>query len=332
VSPEQLEMHEPVGTLGHYAAPFDGLVLLGGGYLTDTFAWSTVQRAALIRTFEQQGKPVVLTGQQLGPFHSVTTARVMGEALRRADFVGVREPTDSLAFCREADVPRHALMGDDSFGLDSADDEARTLLERYGLEPGHFFAVNVRIGRYASEHEQHLDALAAQVRSLMDETGMPALVVPIALNETDSDVASGYRLKEAVGEDLLVLDESDPTPSLIKGTLGLAHGAVGVSYHFCTFALGEGVPAVCIYDGAYYGQKAAGLCAFWGDDRLALALPSTDLVPHVLSVWGDASLRDRLSVRAEEAKAEWHKVMEREIGNAFPRASGTRTPQSAVTA
>lgn len=44
------------------------------------------------------------------------------------------------------------------------------------------------------------------------------------------------------------------TPAAVKGVLGRAWGAVGTSYHFCTFAASMGVPVACLYDGSYYSK------------------------------------------------------------------------------
>src|SRR5262249_10110100 len=192
--------------------------------------------------------------------------------LRKASFVGVREPTDSLRFCERAGLRpgAYALMGDDSFGLEPAAPAAvEELLDRHGLRPGRFLAVNLRVGKYTRYQEDYGQRFAALVRELGRRHARPLLVVPIALGEGDSDAASGRRLQAACGGDAVrVLDAPGLTASLVKGVLGRAFAAVGTSYHFCTFALSQGVPAVAVYDGTYYSQKAAGVAAFWQDERL----------------------------------------------------------------
>jgi hypothetical protein len=69
-----------------------------------------------------------------------------------------------------------------------------------------------------------------------------------------------------------VMGTDELTPATARGMLGCAFGAIGVSHHFCTFALSEAVPAICIHEGAYYEQKGRGIAAFWGDERLSSPL------------------------------------------------------------
>ena len=102
--------------------------------------------------------------------------------------------------------------------------------------------------------------------------------------------------------------------------LGQAFGAVGVSYHFCTFALTQGVPAVCLYDGDYYGQKGHGLCGFWADNRLALSLQdltTLSAVKHIMQVFNDDRLRENLLRIAVEAVERWHSIFDQQVIKAF---------------
>lgn len=338
VPPERLQIDRPASapTLAQYCEPFDALHVVGGGTITDTFAWGLIQRAALARTFAAQGKPVVMTGQQIGPFASQHSLMLTARMLRAVRYLSVREPTVSRALCRRIGVAPVEVTGDDSFGL-AADVEATArLLDDYGLEPGRFIAINVRIGSYAAEHERHLQSVALLVQALTDRLRLPALVVPIAVSGKSSDVVSGFRLQEVVGGAVRVLDDDALSAGEAKGIMGSAYGAVGVSYHFCTFALSQGVPAVCIHDGAYYGQKAAGLAAFWGDARLSLALPSLDVgaaTEHLLSVWADEDLRRKLSKRAERAIETWEEAFARHVVPALRgQAAGAHAARRRVAA
>jgi hypothetical protein len=106
----------------------------------------------------------------------------------------------------------------------------------------------------------------------------------------------------------------------MKGIMGKAAGAVCVSYHACTFALCQGVPAVCLYDGDYYRQKAMGLCAFWSDDRLALDLnecASVEAADRILHVLQDQRLKSALQFRSSTAIQRWETVFDRRIRQVF---------------
>jgi polysaccharide pyruvyl transferase WcaK-like protein len=170
---------------------------------------------------------------------------------------------------------------------------------------------------YAASHEQYLKPVVDFIATLSDLYRMPAVIVPIAMNAADSDVASGYKLSSMYpGIGLRVLDEPTLTPALVKGILAFAYAAVGVSYHFCTFALSQGVPAICLFDGAYYGQKAKGLSAFWADERLTLPmkdLNSPEAIERARGLIEDQEFRQALRAEGSEAMQRWETLFDRKV-------------------
>lgn len=323
----QVEVGSERVALGQWCRAYDALHVVGGGNLTDVFPAQLWKRCCLIYAFAAQGKPVFLSGQQIGPFHSSQTKKSLQRALRKASFVGIREPTDSLVFCEQARLKpnRYAVMGDDSFGCAAAPDHVvQALMSRYRLTSDGFLAANIRIGKYAQGHAKHTQRYANLLAALSQKYDLPIVVVPIALNESDSDIESGYRLREAVGGDRVqVIDDTDLTPALIKSVLGQSRAAVGVSYHFCTFALSQNVPAVCVYDGAYYGQKAKGLGSFWEDERIVLPLDLGDaesMLRQVSNLVEDQGFRDNLGERAAAASQKWHQIFDAQAHELYSRS------------
>lgn len=314
-------------TVGDVCEPFDALHICGGGNLTDTFYWELVRKSILMCTFLEQGKPVVLTGQQVGPFGSMAFRRALSRTLRRIRFVGLRE-RGSWDFCERAGLDRahFELMGDDSFGLAPANDALVTsLLARLGLRPGEFLAFNLRLGFYSGGLDQSLDQISAMLEQVASRLRMPILVVPISLNRWDDDIRAGQAVAAKLSSSEVLILREALTPALAKGVLGKAFGAVGVSYHFCTFALSQGVPAVCIFNGEYYAQKARGLADFWEDKRLALALEgslATTAADSIARALSDRPLRERLSYRAGNAVGEWRSAFDRGSRAALAELAG----------
>lgn len=290
---------------------YDALFIAGGGDMNDVFPQALWRCCSLVHAFAEQRKPVLLSGQQLGPIRRAESSRLLASALRSATFVGVREPTDSLDILSDAGIQRDRIdmIGDDSLGIVPADRaEVDTLLARHGISAGRFIAVNVRMGPYTPVQDRHLRDLAELLARLSSMSALPLLAVRISVAEDDSDLASARQLSGALGGgSLTILDREPLSVALVKGVLGRAHGAIGMSYHFCTFALSQGVPAVAIHLGDYYDQKARGLAAFWGDDRLAMSIASLGgaAARPVHEVFSDASLRERLQQRAGEASRIW---------------------------
>lgn len=305
--------------LARFCEQFDGLHIAGGGNLTDTFLPELFRKCCVIHAFAEQRKPIVLTGQQLGPFRSRSLRRALGRTLRRANFVGLRDPGESMSICSQArlDQGSFACMGDDSLGLPPADDlSIHKLLGCYGLRENEFLALNLRFTTYALKDPNCLQTLASLVDRLTTLLGMPILVVPIHVTGSDNDVLSGQKIADASSATIAVMHGNDLTAPLVKGILGKAFGALGVSHHFCTYALSQGVPAVCIYEGDYYRQKAQALAASWGDNRLAVPLKGLDptaAATGIAAIVRDENLRARLSLVSEVATQKWRDLFQQKV-------------------
>ncbi len=311
-------------TLHELCAPFDALHMVGGGYLTDTFPEMLVQVFCLAQAFVEQGKPILLTGQQVGPFQSQILQTLAGRLLRGARFVGLREPTRSVELCQEfhLDPKRFRVMGDDSFGLPcSGEAEISACLATHRLEPEKFLAFNVRVGPYAAGHGDYLQFIARLAEELAGAFRLPVLMVPIAFNDGDSDDRSGEELSNLMQHTQVRRIDSDHlTPGLVRGLLGKAFGAIGVSYHFCTFALIQGVPAVSLHEGDYYSQKARGICGFWQDERLAISLQKANIssaVEHISTLLQDSPWRAKLRQQARFAIEDWQKIFDEQVQRNF---------------
>jgi polysaccharide pyruvyl transferase WcaK-like protein len=307
-------------TLGKYCEQFDALCLTGGGYLTDIFYGELFRKCLLMLTFAEQNKPIILTGQQLGPFRSEMLKTFLLKALSKTNFVGLRDHGYSLSLCLQAKLgaERYSVMGDDSFGIYAFDESSiEKLIAGYNLKTNEFISFNVRFAKYAFKHSAYIYKIAKIAETLIEKFDMPILIVPIALNDYDSDITSGERLAKAINSDRVSVmnNTAHLTPSLVKGVLGRAFGAVGISYHFCTFSLSMGIPAVCIYADDYYSQKARSLCDFWADQRLAVSLDAdTDLAAaHITKVFKDASLKEKLGIKKMQVFEQWQHIFDRQV-------------------
>lgn len=288
---------------------FDMLHVAGGGNLTDIFPVEVRRRCALINAFLAQHKVVILSGQQLGPFHDVDLEKMLMHTLRDVSYIGVRDE-QSLELCKQYGIPpdRFSLTGDDSLGITPGPKEKiAALLDPYRLQPGKFLALNMRLGSYVPEHDEHMETVARLYDAVAEQLGLPVLYVPISLNTIDSDTATAATLATRMRHPFRILDTAHCTPSEMKGILGNTQSCVGYSWHFCTFALSQGIPAVCIHASDYYAQKGNGLCAFWGDGGLAVSMhmPFADLLTHICHTLNDTSLPNHLLRRSAYAHDVW---------------------------
>jgi polysaccharide pyruvyl transferase WcaK-like protein len=330
IDPNKLEVENDRAsdTLGEWVSAYDMLHVVGGADLNDIFPQECWERCCLIQTFASQGKPVILTGQQIGPFYSSVTRHSLLRALRDVKFIGLRESGESVQICKQARIgpDRFAVMGDDSFGLPAAGgEEINSLLGQFGLSPGKFIAANLRIGSYIPGTMKYIQVVADCLSYISRRYGIPVVIIPISLDEGDSDVSSGYRLCEVVNEDWIhILDRGNLTAGVVKGIVGQAYAAVGVSYHLCTFALSQGVPAVALFEGDYYAQKARGLSMFWEEERIAMPLDrlnSREAIREVTDLIEDNAFRERLQIRAERAKRRWKEMFDLNVAEMLSRFS-----------
>lgn len=318
-------------TLGRWCRQYDALFIAGGGDMNDCFPEALWRCCALVHVFARAGKPVILSGQQLGPVSCPASRRLLLSALRSVSYVGVREPTDSLRLCKEAGLKesQFVVCGDDSLGMAAADSrEVDGLMQAYGLSPRGFIAVNLRIAPYSPVSDDAILAFTAMLAELSAICGVELVVVPVSVDEAESDVDSGRMLASHMsGVRMKVIRGGGLSGQLIKGLLGRAMGAVGVSYHFNTFALSHGVPAVAVYSGDYYHQKAKGLAAFWGDDRLAMPFEALDrqAAGRIHAVFEDEGLRQRLKARAEEASRDWEAIFAANVIRRLESLGSNRT-------
>ena len=306
--------------LKEYCKGFDGLVISGGGFFNDTLHYTLIEKCSLINAFISKGAPVMLTGQQIGPFKSTLTKKLLKKTLKKVSFIGLRDPGYSLTFCEDAGINRNTfgLMGDDSLGAPCAPETTiETLLKNNQLEAGNFLAVNVRLSNYNREVYAHIKNIASLFEKLAERLQMPLVFIPIAFNTQDSGIAAAKVLvKHMPGNTVKILQCPNQTPAITKGILKKAYAAVGVSYHFCVFALSQGTPAVCMHDGAYYGQKAKNISLFWQDHRLSLDLSKTSVDgagEQIMKVSNDAALREKIKGISEKALLEWQNIFDNRL-------------------
>ena len=306
---------EPTNCFDTAGEGYDRLHIAGGGNLNDLFETLLEQKCTLMQSFLNEKKTVTLSGQQLGPFRSKTQEEKLMQILKRVAWIGVRD-TESLRLCAQygIDPKRCELTGDDSLGLAPATTSNTTsILNTCGLQPKKFLAINMRMGTYVQEHRKHLPEIGTMFDALSQELSLPLLFVPISRNPIDDDTSAATELAKHMHARFHVLETEHRTASDIKGILGAAHGCIGTSWHFCTFALTQGIPALCLHGSDYYAQKARGICSFWKDERLAIPMEHTSepsTVDRIAATLRDPELRTKLRTKSAEATLDWNIVMD----------------------
>jgi colanic acid/amylovoran biosynthesis protein len=170
------------------------------------------------------------------------------DILPSVSLIAVRESTFSPGILKGLGVSEESIVttGDDALAtLGSAADNAADAI-----------GVNVRVVDYAGTTSQDVEALSSVFGSLSATLGARLVPVPISTHPHEDDSA---RLEE--------LGISGPVPGDPAGAIELARRCrvmVTGSYHAAVFALGQGIPAVCLAASPYYRLKFGGLRGMFG--------------------------------------------------------------------
>ena len=314
-SPRNWCLRESKESLVEYCSQYDALHFAGGGYLNDTFPDESLRKCALALAFMSIGKPVYMSGQQLGPFRSQLVRRGIFRVLRGSQYVGLREPYASPRHCHAAGLSesRYGVDGDDSFGLSPAPfSEVKDVISSFGLEDTKYLVGNCRISNYSGENINAVDRYAKFYDKLSSISGLPVLLVPISRGSSDSDVQSGISIsRQSETGNIVAIEDSELSAEQTKSIIGHSKGAVGVSYHFCLFALSQGVPAVPIASNEYYSQKANGLMELYGLQKQYVCMSNNigpDTCGNIWNILQNIDKQHLLSIAVERAQRWAHRI------------------------
>lgn len=240
-------------------AASDGLLISGGGNLSSGWPRLLRLRTVLMRAAQRLGKPIVVTGQTLGPMLDPGARSELAAALAGAAFVGVRE-LPSLALAVALGVPAGSLcyQEDDAFLLAPG---APTEVPPWVEEP--WIALSLDDSFTTGGAIGNLDRLADDLARIADWTGARLAFLPhVAADGAGDDRAAGEATarslaRRGVGCELLPV----PEPRVAAWLAQRAAAVISSRYHGLVFATAGGVPALGIYRDAYTRIKVQGALA-----------------------------------------------------------------------
>lgn len=235
----------------------DILIVSGGGFITDTFpgqAWAVLERlAAAIR----QNIPFALVGQGIGPLHDPLLLQKAREVLPHAKMISVRETIHSLPLLLEIGVARDSIVA-------TGDDAIKPAYESRSDIPGTMLGVNFRVADYAGITQWDVDRLRAPMMSVASKLNTQMIALPVCI--TDSvESASDSRVVSSLVNPHAPSDAAPSTPGALIERIRNCRMVVTGSYHAAVFALAQGIPAICVFNTEYYGNKFLGLAEQFGE-------------------------------------------------------------------
>lgn len=150
-------------------------------------------------------------------------------------------------------------LGAKPHALTVTGDDALELIEHGDPPRGHALGLNMRVASYAGVDPAIARQVVAVVNRSAAELGVPVAPVPVSRNQADSDLRAIRDLLRSRDACTDVTIEEVSRPGQLAEAVARCKTIVTGSYHAAVFALGQGVPAVCMTRSAYYDGKFAGL-------------------------------------------------------------------------
>lgn len=292
----------------------DALVIGGGGSLNSRFGWLLSERLATALVFASLGKPVLLTGQSLGPALSIGDRAALTELLGLCTLVGVRD-ADSYRLARRL-VPDHpalfqtiddAVLFDVDWDAPTADRISVTL----GDDPQPF------------REDDYIRVLASLVDGLAERTGADIEFVP-HMADPDSP-ASDVRMHELVAAQITHPSTRLPIEPAAIAAQRLAQSSwvLTTRFHPVVFGLlsassivpiGLGDYAISRIDGALrnwgWARSAVPFGALWDPDSRGVSTAGSTVLDAVVDAADSerALVRSRRAERVDAAAGWWDRV------------------------
>lgn len=293
--PSSLAADDPAHAVIDAVANTDGVVIAGGGNLASRWPVHIYERVTLAAIARAFGRPVVVTGQTLGPDLVGADRTLLSHALREADLVGVRE-TSSLALARELGVEARLGVDDASF-LGDRDSGAGEGPDALGPRSGVLVSLSLALG--GAPRDETVLRIARLVDRAAEITGEPVAfhahfgpLDPSAPARGDAVLHDEVRARMTTPSRVIPTGDPRAAARLARSSALLITGR----YHPAVFAAPAGVPIVGLVADDYTRIKQLGVLGHWGQDGVA---PLSDADGEGVAVLGSVwAARERIATQA----------------------------------
>lgn len=304
----------------------DAVLIAGGGNLNSPYGWLLYERVATAAVARALGKPVVVTGQTLGPTLSSHDRRTVARLLEWASLVSLRE-SSSVTLARSIAPEHPAIVGglDDAFAWRADAPDAG---------PGTRIVATFSPGGSAGVLGRALDHLAERHDLVVDL--VPHMATP---GERDGDVAFHEEVAASARSGRVVSLPLADAARAADAVGGAAH-VVTSRYHPAVFAAARGVPVLALVKDAYSQVRIRGALAHHGLRGFAAPLvPSSErhLARALDEVWrGREEVAGHLATASGELREgherRWDEIVaalsgERVAPSKLPRADRLKAPR-----
>ncbi|MEM2147126.1 MAG: polysaccharide pyruvyl transferase family protein [Candidatus Bathyarchaeia archaeon] len=260
----------------------DLLFNVGGGNINSIFKiefFSKCLTYLICRIFD---KPVILSGQSIGPFYSRFDKFIARFSLNRVNVITLREKYSNEVL-RNIGVtyPIIKITADDATLLPyESSEEIKKILKENICKCHLLVAMNARGLNLSQKINSHIDKkiLALIADFLISKYDARVVFVPMQyMPGADDRVASFEVIKFMKYADRCHIITNEYDAKTLKSIIAQMDLAVGYRYHFIVYAVCSKVPCLGLYSDDYYSLKIRGILERVGQENYACNIKTTSI-------------------------------------------------------
>jgi colanic acid/amylovoran biosynthesis protein len=256
-----------------------------GGFADSCRSWNLFILNAM-ETALRQGIPVVMFGQGMGPLSDADVLARARKVLPQVTLITLRGSRGGASLLDALGVSLARVL--------TTGDEATELVYAAAGEPGREIGINLRVAAYSPVAGDAVATVGRILREFARRQGVSLLPVPIAFHDCANDRET---IRQMLSESDEVSDGIDSldSPAMMIEQVARCRIVVTGAYHAAVFALGQGIPVVCLATSAYYVAKFQGLEDLYETGCTTIQLDQPDAgerLAHALErTWNTADTR-----------------------------------------
>jgi polysaccharide pyruvyl transferase WcaK-like protein len=255
----------------------DVLVVSGsGGFADSCRAWNLFILNAM-ETALYRNIPVVMFGQGMGPLSDADVLARARRVLPQVTLITLRGGRGGASLLETLGVSAAKVL--------TTGDEATELAYAAAREPGTEIGVNLRVAAYSPVSGDAVAMVGRTLREFARRQGVSLLPVPIAFHDCANDRETIQQMLPESDQASDWADSLDSPAMLIEQVAGCRIVVTG-AYHAAVFALGQGIPVVCLANSEYYVAKFQGLADLYETGCTTIQLDQPDAGERLAQVLG----------------------------------------------
>lgn len=285
----------------------DLLFNVGGGNLNSIWRFGGLYSKCftylVCKIFE---KPIILSGQTIGPFNSWFDRKFAKFTLNKVDVITLRDTTSEKVL-KDIGVVKPIIKttADDAISLPSATpDEIKAVFLKEKIDEHYpLIGINIiNIGYLSGSKLNNAKQMLAEVADyLISELDARIVFIPTEYAASADDrvaILEVLELMEHKDKVRVIMNEYDD--KTLKGVIGQMDLVIGLRYHFIVFATTMQVPSIGIYLDQYYAMKMKGILELMGQKKYACDIDKISSEEIIELVKDALRIKDKIKQKLEE--------------------------------